>query len=174
LSSILLGLFLGQKRVLESVLRKLQYLALSESKVSQTAHLKPSYSRPGAVFILLAGATAHAAGTIDKSVADDGQAALTHYHMSPFRHGDAPGSGLVRSFRQLTAGPAEGRRGHRFSLTTVGACPDGAVHAVQGNQPPAGVADRYANLYVQFFGMGDRPFDDAICFRQGYGHETPP
>ncbi len=38
----------------------------------KSSPLKPGYTLPGAVFILLAGATAHAAGTIDQSVADDG------------------------------------------------------------------------------------------------------
>src|SRR4029450_4911067 len=125
-----------------------------------------SHSGARAVFVLLRGAAADAAGAVDHAVADDGKGALARDHVSAFGGGDALDDRASRALGQLTAGTREGGRGDRLALRTVGAGPQRAVHAIEGDQASAGVAHRHADPDVALLGFGQRPLHDLIGFRE--------
>src|SRR6185295_19601506 len=84
----------------------------------------------GAVFVLLRGAAADAAGAFDDAVPDDRHGALAHDHLTARGGGDAARRRLVGARRHLAAGPAERRRGDRLSLAAISRAPDRIVHAL--------------------------------------------
>src|SRR5437762_675363 len=63
---------------------------------------------------------------------------------------------------ELTARAVEGGRSDRLALGAEGAGPDGAVHAIEGDETSASVAHRHADLDVQFLRPGDGCLDDPV------------
>src|SRR5207248_4475637 len=86
-----------------------------------------------------------------------------HTHVPAGRRGSPARGGLVGPFGHLAARPPESRRGDCFSLTAIGARPDGIVHALQCDQPAAAVADRGADLDVELLRLGQGAANDAIA-----------
>jgi len=110
----------------------------------------------GAVFVLLTGATADAAGALNDAISDDWDCSLAHDHVAAFSRGNPARRWLIGALRHLAARTAECCRGDGLALARIGARPDRVVHALERNQPAAGIADRGADLDVQL-----------LCFCQG-------
>src|SRR5579884_866508 len=136
--------------------------------------LQPGDAGAGAVFVFLRGAAADAAGADDDAVADDRQPALTHDHVPALGGGDAARGRVVGARGQLAARPAERGRGDRLALAAVDPGPDRIVHAAEGDQPAAGVADRDADLDVELARLGDGAGNDAVGFVERQTHAHPP
>src|SRR5271165_1895329 len=128
----------------------------------------------GAVFVLLSGAAAYAAGTLDDAIADDRNRSLPHDHMAALRHGNPARRCLVGALFHLAAWTAECSRGDGLSLACIGACPYRVVHALKRNRPAAGIADRGADLDVQLLCFCQGAPKDAIGFFQGETHRSFP
>src|SRR6266404_8879677 len=111
---------------------------------------------PGAVFILLRGAAADAAGALDDAITDDRNRPLAHDHLAARGGGNAAGGRLIGALRHLAARTTERRRRDGLALAAIGARPDGVVHALQRDQSAAAVAHRRTDLDVEL-----------LCFRQG-------
>jgi hypothetical protein len=95
----------------------------------------------GAVFVLLSGAAADAAGTLDDAIADDRNRSLAHDHMAALRRGNPARRWLVGALCHLAAWTAECSRGDGLSLACIGARPYRVIHALKCNRPAAGIAD---------------------------------
>src|SRR5262249_30912887 len=132
------------------------------------------HARSRAVLVLLGGTAARAAGALDHAVADDGHRALTRDHVPALGGHDSLHDGIACALRQLPAGPPEGDGGDGLALGPVGARPDGAVHAVEGDEPPACVAHRHADLDVELAGLVDGPLHNPVRFSEGERHGKPP
>src|ERR1700758_4642052 len=91
---------------------------------SSAALLKRRQAGASAVFILLRGAAADAAGALDDAILDDRYRTLAHDHVAAFGQGDTARRRLVGPFGQLAARPAERRRGNGLALAAIGARPD--------------------------------------------------
>src|SRR5262249_9220108 len=87
---------------------------------------------------------------------------------------DSPPGGMAGAPRHPPAGPPEGDGGDGLALGPVGARPDGAVHAVEGDEPPACVAHRHADLDVELAGLVDGPLHNPVRFGGGERHGKPP
>src|SRR5262245_62433131 len=93
-----------------------------------------------AVLVLLSGATADATGALDHAVLHDRHRALARDHVPALGGGDALNDRRSRALGEKATRSAEGGRGDRLALAAVDTCPDGAIHAIEGHQPAAGVA----------------------------------
>src|SRR5271169_5505388 len=102
----------------------------------------------GAVFVLLSGAAADAAGALDDAIAYDRNCSLAHDYVAALRRGNPSWRRLVGALRHLAAWAAERSRGDGLALAGIGACPYRVVHALKCDRPAAGVADRGADLDV--------------------------
>jgi len=100
------------------------------------------------------------------AVANDRQSALAHDHVATRGGGNATRGGLVGALGQLAARTAERSRGERFALAAIGARPNGIVHPLKGDQPPAAIADCGADFDVELLRLGQGAPNDAICFFQ--------
>src|SRR5437773_367505 len=109
----------------------------------------------GAVLVFLRGAAADAAGAFDDAIADDRDRALAHDHLAARGRGDAARRRRIGTRLHLAAGPAERGRGDRLPLAAIGAAPDRIIHALERDQPAAGVAHRGADLDVELLRLGD-------------------
>src|SRR5712671_3253703 len=96
----------------------------------------------GAVFVLLSGAAADAAGALDDAIAYDRNRSLAHDHVAALRRGNPARSWLVGTLRHLAAGAAKCSRSDGLALARIGARPNRAVHALKCDRPAAGIADR--------------------------------
>src|SRR5204863_2997045 len=92
------------------------------------------HARPRAVLVLLGGAAADAAGAFDDAVADDGHRALADDHVPALGRGDALDDRAPGALLELAAGAPERDRGDGLPLGAIGAGPDGAIHAVEGDE----------------------------------------
>src|SRR6266404_7767877 len=129
---------------------------------------------PGAVFILLRGAAANAAGALDDAVADDRHGTLAHDHLAARGGGYAAGRRLIGAFGHLAARTAEGRRRDGLALAAIGARPDRVVHALQRDQSAAAVAHRRTDLDVELLGFRQGAANDAIGFFERQAHRFSP
>src|SRR5712692_4512699 len=123
------------------------------------------------VLVLLGGPATHTARALDHAVANDGHRALARDHVPTFSRDDALDDGSARALGQLATGPREGGRGDGLALGAVDTAPDGAVHAIERHQAPAGVAHRHADLDVHLPRLGQRRLHDLVgfCERQSHG-----
>src|SRR5262249_49507890 len=123
-----------------------------------------------AVLVLLSRPAPDAAGAFGDAVPDDGHGALARNHVPPFGGGDALDDRTSRPLGQLTARPREAGRGDGLALRAVDAGPDGAVHAVEGDQASASVAHGHADLDVEFARLVESGLYDAIGVGEGESH----
>src|SRR5262249_24079812 len=112
------------------------------------ARLELRHRRLRHVLVLLRGASAPPARALDHAVADDPHRAHAGVHGAARGGADALDDRRAGALGELAAGAAEGDRRDGLALRAVDAAPDGAVHAVEGDQPAAGVADGGAHLDV--------------------------
>src|SRR5712691_6894820 len=136
----------------------------------QYTPLQPCHTSAGTVLILLRCATANPTGTFNDAIADDRHRALTGNHVSTLGGGDATDDGCVRALLQLTAGASKARRRHGLALRTIDAAPDGAIHAVECDQTPAGIADCYTDFDVHFLRLGDSTRHNFVGFIKSKSH----
>src|SRR5215471_18152821 len=127
-----------------------------------------------AIFVLLRGTAADAAGAFHDAVADDRHCPLTHDHVAARRGGNAARGRLVSPLAQLAAGTAEGSGGDGLALAAVCARPYGVVHALKRDQAAAAIANRGADLDVQLPSLRQGALDDAIGFVQCQSHRSLP
>src|SRR5271166_4495754 len=95
----------------------------------------------GAIFVLLSGAAADAAGALDDAISDDRDCSLAHDHVAALCHGNPARRWLIGALRHLAAWTSECCRGDGLALAGIGARPNRVVHALECNRPPAGIAD---------------------------------
>ena len=91
--------------------------------------------------------------------------------MSALGRGDALDDRAPRALLQLAAGAPEcdGRDG--LALRAVRAGPDRAVHAIEGDEAPAGVAHGHADADVHLLGLRHRGVHDLVGFAEAQWHD---
>ena len=131
-------------------------------------------SGAGAILVFLSGPTANAAGTDQDTLAENRHGALAIEHVAAFGRGDAAQGRVIGPGRQIATGASEGSRGHSLALAAKGASPHGAIHALKGKEPSAGVAHGDIHLRADLVCLLDGAGDHAIGIREGEGHEVDP
>src|SRR5438093_12310050 len=137
---------------------------------AQYAPLQPCHTSAGTVLILLRCAPANPTGAFHDTIADDWDRALTGDHVATLGSSDATDDGCVGAFLQLAAGARKAHRRHGLALRTIDAAPDGTIHAVESDQTPAGIADRYTDFDVHFLRLGDSPRHNFVGFIKSKRH----
>src|SRR5438034_7253397 len=137
---------------------------------AQYTPLQPCHTSAGTVFILLRCATANPTGAFHHAIADDRHRTLAGDHMSTLGSGDATDNGRVRPFLQLAAGARKAHRRHGLALRTIDAAPDRTIHAVESDQTPASIADRYTDFDVHFLRLGNRTRHNFVGFIKSKSH----
>src|SRR5262245_65391193 len=79
---------------------------------------------------------------------------------------------MVGTWRQIAARASKGGRGHGLTLAAEGASPHGAIHALKGKEPSAGVAHGDIHLGADLVCLLDGAGDYAIGIREGESHEV--
>src|SRR6266571_9121780 len=137
---------------------------------TQYAPLQPCHTSAGTVLILLRCATANPTGAFHDAIADDRHRALTGDHMPTLGGGDATDDGRVGALLQLAARASKAHRRHGLALRTINAAPDGAIHAVESDQTPAGITDRHTDFDVHFLRLGDSTRHNFVGFIKSESH----
>src|SRR5688572_29838116 len=81
---------------------------------------------------------------------------------------------MVGPWRQVATRASEGGRGHGLALAAEGAGPHGAIHALKGKEPSAGIAYGDIHLGADLVCLLDGAGDHAIGIRESEGHEVNP
>src|SRR5262245_33297167 len=144
-------------------------LPSSEARVSRLGS-ELGDSGPGAVLVLLGRAAADSARAVEHARADDRHRALARDHVTALGRGDALDDRAARALGQLAAGSGEAGRRHRLALRAVDAAPDRPVHAVERDQPAAGIAYGHADPDVHLPRLLDRALNDLVGFRERQRH----
>src|SRR6266536_3173506 len=127
-------------------------------------------TRAGAILVLLGSPAAGSARALHHAIPDDRHRALAWNHVPALGGHDALDDGTARPLCELAAGSPEGDGGDGLALGAVGPGPDGAVHAIEGHQTPARIADGHADPDVELLRLVDRALHNPVRFREGESH----